>query len=173
VSKAFTREDDLPEPPVVSRRASPLPPGTQNLMTSDGAQRLRAELARLQAEREQLLATTGDPDQPQKLLVLEQRALLVDDSLRSASVVNPPVTPDDRVRFGAVVTVREAGVIETRYRIVGVDEVDFDRGWISWLSPIAKALLNKRVGQRVRLRTPGGERELEVVRVGHEPEEGK
>lgn len=173
MSKAFTREDDLPEAPVVSRRASPLPPGTQNLMTPDGALRLRAELARLQAERGQLLTLKGDPDQPQKLAALEQRALLVDDSLRSASIVNPPATPDDRVRFGAVVTVREAGGVETRYRIVGVDEVDFDRGWISWLSPIAKALLNKSVGQRVRLRTPGGERELEVLRVGYEPEEGE
>jgi transcription elongation factor GreB len=173
MSKAFTREDDLPELPVVSRRASPLPPGTQNLMTADGVQRLRAELARLQAERELLLAATGDPDRPQKLAALEQRALLVDDSLRSASVVNPPAAPDDRVRFGAVVTVREAGGGETRYRIVGVDEVDFDRGWISWLSPIAKALLNKSIGQRVRLRTPGGERELEVMRVSYETEVGK
>ena len=87
--------------------------------------------------------------------------------------MNPPATPDDRVRFGAVVTVREAGGGETRYRIVGVDEVDFDRGWISWLSPIAKALLNKSIGQRVRLRTPGGERELEVMRVSYETEVGK
>ena len=167
MSKAFTREDDLPEPPVVSRRASALPPGTQNLMTPDGAQRLRAELARLQAERESLLAAKDDPDQPQKLAALEQRALLVDDSLRSASVVNPPATPDNRVRFGAVVTVRERGGAETRYRIVGVDEVDFDRGWVSWLSPIAKALLNKSVGQQVRLRTPGGEKELKILAVTH------
>ena len=164
MSKAFTREDDLPEPPVLSRRASALPPGTQNLITPDGAQRLRDELARLQSERERLLATSGDPDQLQKLAALEQRALLVDDSLRSASVVNPPATPDDRVRFGSAVTVRE-GRGETRYRIVGVDEVDFDRGWVSWLSPIAKALLNKRVGEGVRLKTPGGERHLEILSV--------
>lgn len=65
MSKAFTREDDLPEPPVVSRRASALPPDTQNLMTPDGAQRLRAELSHLQAEREQLLAAKDDPDHSQ------------------------------------------------------------------------------------------------------------
>ncbi len=165
MSKAFTREDDLPEPPVVSRRTSALPPGTQNLMTPDGAQRLRAELARLQNEREQLLAAKDDPDRAQKLAALESRALLVDDSLRSASVVNPPATPDGRVHFGALVTVREANVSESRYRIVGVDEVDFDRGWVSWLSPLAKALLNRRVGERVKLKTPGGERNLEVIAV--------
>ena len=69
--------------------------------------------------------------------------------------------------FLRVVTVREAGT-EARYRIVGVDEVDFDRGWVSWLSPIAKALLNKRIGERVRLRTPGGEKELEILTVAWE-----
>jgi len=168
VSKAFTREDDQPDEPVVSRRASSLPPGTQNLMTPDGERRLRAELAQVQTAREQLLATKGDPDQPQKLAALEQRALLLDDCLRTASVVQPPASPDGRVRFGAVVTVRESTGVETRHRIVGVDEVDFDRGWVSWRSPIAKALLNQSVGQRVRLRVPSGEQELEIVAVNHE-----
>lgn len=165
MSKAFTREDDQPDEPVLARRASALPPGTQNLITPDGERRLRAQFAQVQIAREQLLATKGDPDKPQKLAALEQRALLLDDCLRTASVVQPPSSSDGRVRFGATVTVREAGSTETRYRIVGVDEVDFDRGWVSWLSPIAKALLNKSVGQRVRLRTPGGEKELEIVAV--------
>ncbi len=168
MSKAFTREDDAPETPVVARRVSSLPPGTQNLMTPDGALRLKTELAQVQTAREQLLATRGDPDKPQKLAALEQRALLLDDCLRTASVVQPPATPDDRVRFGAVVTVREPDGTETRHRIVGVDEVDFDRGWVSWLSPIAKALLNKRVGQRVRLRVPSGEKDLEITGVAYE-----
>jgi transcription elongation factor GreB len=168
VSKAFTREDDQPDEPVLSRRASSLPPGTQNLMTPDGERRLREEFAQVQQAREALLATKGDPDKPQKLAALEQRALLLDDCLRTASVVQPPATLDGRVRFGATVTVQEAGSTETRYRIVGVDEVDFDRGWVSWLSPIAKALLNKSVGQHTRLRTPGGEKELEIVSVNYQ-----
>ena len=166
MSKAFTREDDLPETPMLRRGAS-LPSGAKNLITPDGEQRLREELSQLQAARDQLLATKGDPDQPQKLAALEQRALLLDDRLRSASVVQPPATPDDRVRFGAIVSVREPSGAETRYRIVGVDEADFDRGWVSWQSPIAKALLNARVGQRVRVKLPGGERELEIVAVSH------
>jgi len=168
VSKAFTREDDQPDEPVLSRRASSLPPGTQNLMTPDGEGRLREELAQIQSAREQLLVTKGDPDKAQKLASLEQRALLLDDCLRTASVVQPPAVPDDRVRFGSVVTVREPAGAETRYRIVGVDEVDFDRGWVSWLSPIAKALLNKQVGQRVRLRVPNGEKDLEITAVAYE-----
>ena len=164
MSKAFTREDDQPEPPVVTRRISSLPPGTQNLMTPDGAQRLREEFARLQAAREQLLAAKGDPDKPQKLAAIEQRALLLDDCLRTASVVQLPATPDDRVRFGATVTVRGADNAEARHRIVGA----FDRGGVSWRSPIAQALLNASVGQRVRVKLPGGETELEIVAVAYE-----
>ncbi len=167
MSKAFTREDDAPELPLLSRRASPLPPGTKNLMTPDGVERLRAELAELRTAHEQLRAGKDDPDKPQQLAALEQRALLLDDCLRTASVVQPPTTPDHRVRFGAVVTVREPDGSEARHRIVGVDEVDFDRGWVSWLSPIAKALLNAQVGQRVRVRLPVGEKELTVVAVAY------
>ena len=153
---------------MVARRVSSLPPGVQNLMTADGVQRLREEFVLLQAAREQLLAAKGDPDKPQKLAAIEQRAVLLDDCLRTASVVQPPATPDDRVRFGATVTVRGADNAEARHRIVGVDEVDFDRGWVSWRSPIAQALLTARVGQRVRLKLPGGETELEIVAFAYE-----
>ncbi len=77
----------------------------------------------------------------------------------------PPGVRDQRVRFGATVTVREPDGGESSYRIVGVDETDLDRGWVSWLSPIAKALLNAEPGQRVRLKLPGGDVELEVTGV--------
>ncbi|MEQ2007579.1 MAG: GreA/GreB family elongation factor [Limisphaerales bacterium] len=167
MSKAFTREDDQPEMPVVSRRVSSIPPGTQNLMTPDGERRLRQELAGLQAAREQLLTGKGNPDKAQQLAAIEQRALILDDCLRTASVVQPPATPDGRVRFGATVTVRGAGGVEACHRIVGVDEADFDRGWVSWRSPIAKALLNASVGQRVRVKLPGGEQELEILAVDY------
>jgi transcription elongation factor GreB len=66
------------------------------------------------------------------------------------------------------VTVREYNGAESRYRIVGVDETDLDRGWISWVSPLAKALLNARIGQRVRFKLPSGEEELEIVGVAYE-----
>ena len=153
---------------MVSRRVSSLPPGTQNLMTPDGERRLREELATLQAAREQLVPTKGNPDKPQQLAALEQRALILDDCLRTASVVQPPTTRDDHVRFGATVTVRASNGTEAHHRIVGVDEADFDRGWVSWRSPIAKALLNASVSQRVRVKLPGGEQELEILAVAYE-----
>jgi transcription elongation factor GreB len=72
------------------------------------------------------------------------------------------------VRFGATVTVRETGGAESVYRIVGVDETDFERGWVSWLSPIARALLNAKVGQQVAFATPRGLAALEVTAVTYE-----
>jgi len=83
-------------------------------------------------------------------------------------VVQPLPPPHEQIRFGATVTVRECSGAESRYRIVGVDETDIDRGWVSWLSPIAKALLNARVGQRVRFKFPSGEEELEIVSIDYE-----
>ena len=168
MSKAFTREDDAPELPVVARRTSSLPPGTQNLMTPGGERQLRAELEELRREHERLRAQPDDPDRAQKISALEQRALRLDDCLRTAVVVGPPAARDGVVRFGATVTVREADGTETRHRIVGADEADFERGWVSWRSPIANALLNRAIGQRVRLRVPGGERHWEILRVDYE-----
>jgi transcription elongation factor GreB len=72
------------------------------------------------------------------------------------------------VRFGATVTVRESDGNEATYRIVGVDETDMDCGWVSWLSPIAKALLNSQRGQRVRFKFPSGEETLEVMDIRYE-----
>ncbi len=72
------------------------------------------------------------------------------------------------VRFGASVRVRRADGEEDDYRIVGVDEIDLDRSWVSWLSPIARALLNARRGQRVRFRFPSGEEELEIVEISYD-----
>ena len=168
MSKAFTREDDTGEQPVITRR-SPLPFGAKNYITSAGAAGLRAEVERLiQVERPQLLSRPEDMEAKRQLQVLDARISELQNSLQSAVVVEPPAVPDDQVRFGATVTVREKSGSETVYRIVGVDETDFDRGWVSWLSPVAKALVNARVGQRVRLKLPSGDQELEVVRVAYE-----
>lgn len=146
MSKAFTREsDDEHDEPLAPRPSAALPPGTKNLLTPDGAERLREEL-----------------DAPG---CAPKRRRQIEETLRTA-VVTP--SPADRgvVRFGAVVAVRRDGG-EASYRIVGVDETDPDRGWVSWLSPIAKALLGARSGGRVRFRFPSGEEELEIVAIDY------
>jgi transcription elongation factor GreB len=169
MSKAFTREsDDVPELPV-PRHAVVLPPGAKNLLTPGGAVRLRAELERLtREERPRLAASIGDDsDAKRRLQALDQRLGHLQETLHTADVIEPPTVRDDVVRFGATVLVRERSGEQTTYRIVGVDETDLDQNWVSWLSPIAKALLNARVGQRVRFKFPAGEEELEILSVSY------
>jgi len=168
MSKAFTREDDMPDPAVTRAPTSSLPVGTRNYITADGAHRLRAELERLvDVERPEVMAAHADTS-AERLRSIDQRLRQLEQTLQSAVVVNPPAHAEDRVRFGATVTVREKSGEESRYRIVGVDETDLDRDWVSWLSPLAKALLNARVGQQVRFKVPAGEKELEVVGISYE-----
>ena len=88
--------------------------------------------------------------------------------LATAVVVQTPSRPWEQVRFGATVLVHGSRSGETRYRIVGADETDLDRNWVSWLSPIARALINARVGQRIHVHFPSGEEELEVVSIQYE-----
>jgi len=167
MSKAFTREsDDAPDLPVV-RYAAVLPPGAKNLITPDGALRLGAELERLTNEERPRLAAAAneDGDAKRQLQMLDHRLGHLQQTLHTATVVGPPPETDGTVRFGATVLVRERSGGQTSYRIVGVDETDLDQNWVSWLSPIAKALLNARVGQRVRFKFPAGEEELEILSV--------
>ncbi|MBI3878467.1 MAG: GreA/GreB family elongation factor [Verrucomicrobia bacterium] len=170
MSKAFTREDDdAPEFTPAPRPVATLPPGAKNYLTPGGAEKLRAEINRLaEIERPRLAAATDDATAKQQLSALDARVRQLRGILDSAVVAPPPPPPHDQVRFGATVTVREPGGEETSYRLVGVDETDLDRNWVSWLSPIAKALMNARLGQRVRFKFPSGEAELEIVGIGYE-----
>jgi len=153
MSKAFTREDDRPEPEPPRRLASLLPPGAQNYLTRESATRFRAELDALVAQ-----------ERPGSERIQELTRIL-----ESAVVVDPPSEPIDVVRFGATVTVRTLPDGEpARYRIVGVDEADVARGWISWVSPVAKALLSAGAGDRVRAVLPSGEKELEILDVNYD-----
>ena len=172
MSKAFTRESDS-EDNAIPLPSSALPFGAKNYMTPDGAVRLRAELQRLvQEERPQLTMAEdegADADVvKRKVQRLDQRIQQLEESLQSAVITPPPESAEDRQRvaFGASVTVRRKGG-EVHYRIVGVDEADPDEGWVSWPSPIARALMQARVGERVRFRFPSGEEDLEVVSVSY------
>jgi len=168
MSKAFTREDDLPDPMAARRVSSALPPGAKNYLTPDGAQRLRAELEGLIQERSNVAVSSNPNVAREQLQILDQRIDHLRQSLESAVIIEPPTGPAEQVRFGATVTVRDSSGEECRYRIVGVDETDMDRGWVSWLSPIAKALLHARHGDRVSLKLPSKEEALEIVSIVYE-----
>lgn len=173
MSRAFTREDDARDA-LLPKRVSPLPPGTRNLLTPAGAARLRAELTGLlDQERPRLIAAAAEEggrgaDAKEELQRADLRIAYLEQCLATADLVPPPPPPHEAVRFGATVTVRDAKGAESRYRIVGVDEADFARDEVSWLSPIARALLNARLGERVPFRFPSGQTTLEIVAIGYE-----
>ncbi|HEX4824332.1 MAG TPA: GreA/GreB family elongation factor [Candidatus Polarisedimenticolaceae bacterium] len=149
MSRAFIKEDSQPEEQPPKPLRSVLPEGSPNYVTPDGAKRMKAELEALIAQRR--------PD---------ERIRELTRILESVVVLDPPTEDLDIVRFGATVSVRSNG--ETvRYRIVGVDETDVARGHISWVSPIAMALLSAEVGDTVRAKLPSGERELEILDVSY------
>jgi len=152
VSKAFTKEDTQPEEGPPKPRRSVLPDGAVNYVTPDGAKRMKAELEALNARRR--------PD---------ERIRELTRILDSAVILGPPTEDLDNVRFGATVSVRTLPHGETvRYRIVGVDETDLARRHISWISPIAQALLSGAAGDRVRAALPSGDKELEILDVSYE-----
>jgi len=164
MSKAFTKEDDLALPdlpnPVALR-----PPGTRNLITPRGEQRLRAALAQLETERTPLVtAPATDTDAKHRLQILDRKIQQHQESLAAAEVVpSPPPKSRDTVQFGARVTLRELDGSESAYEIVGVDEADFAEGRISWLSPLARALMGANVGEPITFQAPSGPQKLQVL----------
>jgi transcription elongation factor GreB len=135
VSRAFIKEDvDLPERSGRKRSASGLPPGATNYITARGAKHLRDELQKLR------VAKAGS-----------ERVAELEQILASVHVVDPPDTASNSVTFGARLTVEDKkGETET-FTIVGVDELDFERDAVSWISPLGKALLNADMGDWVKL----------------------
>ena len=130
---------------------------------------MREELERLtHIERPKAAPDAGPRKSNPEAQALEQRIRQLEQGLQTAEIVEPPATPWDQVRFGATVTVRDRAGNVSQYRIVGIDETDIDRGWVSWLSPIARALLKARLRQRVRFRFPAGEEELEIMEINYE-----
>jgi len=173
MSRAFTREDDARDV-VVPKQVSPLPPGARNYLTASGARRLRAELAHLVDEdRPRLIAASAaaagaGADANEELQVVEHRIAYLQQSLVTAQVSPPPPLPHEVVHFGATVTVLDPRGAETTYRIVGVDEADPAKNEVSWLSPIARALLNARRGDEVPFKFPGGLTHLEITGIRYE-----
>ena len=182
MSKAFTKEsdgdDDEPE-----LDEGTIPGGFTNYITPAGHKRLNDELARLwTVDRPKLVdtiawaASNGDRSEngdyiygKRKLREIDRRIRFLSKRLDSAVVVDNAGKEHDRVYFGATVIVADESGAERTVSIVGVDELDPARGRVSWISPIATALLKSSVGDVVTLRTPRGTEELEIVAIRYDP----
>jgi transcription elongation factor GreB len=164
VSKAFTSEETPEAGPVV--RAPPrLAPGEVRYVTPEGQAALREALAAARAEA----AGLPEPGRAARRADLDARAALLEATLATLTVLGPDATPAGQVGFGSWVTVEDDGGARTTWRLVGPDEVDPRRGLISVHSPVARALLGRRVGDEVEVARPGGERRLAVAAVGRTP----
>jgi len=158
MSKAFTREsDDSGDYEIPSVRSS-LPPGTTNYITREGAEGLQQRLKDLLERKERL-----SPSEPE-LRKLETNIRAVQQTLNSVVIAKPAADPA-KVAFGATVCIRDQNGEEELYRIVGVDEADPEKNSISWLSPLARALVSRKVGDKVQFRTPAGLQEFTILSI--------
>lgn len=178
MSKAFTKETD--ETDDEREEADTLPATLKNYVTPDGLAALQAELRQLlHTERPKVVevvswaAGNGDRSEngdyiygKKRLREIDRRVRYLTKRVESAVLVDPKQQKNrEQVFFGATVTY-ENGEGETHtVKLVGVDEADLSKGKISWISPVAKALLKARVGDTVELRTPAGSTTLEVVEI--------
>jgi transcription elongation factor GreB len=183
MSKAFTRESDDADDDADGEAAGAmpaLPAGTRNYITPQGYQRLRAELMQLlDAERPKVVETVswaaknGDRSEngdylygKKRLREIDRRIRFLTKRLDIAEVADPSLHHgSDRIFFGATVTYANARGEERTITIKGVDEADNLHGEVSWIAPIARALLKAREGDEVSLSTPGGMETLEVLEV--------
>src|SRR5262250_2318628 len=182
MSKAFTKESDG-EDDVEAASPASLPSDFKNFITPGGFKRLHDELTRLwKVDRPKLVdtiawaASNGDRSEngdyiygKRKLREIDRRIRFLSKRLDSAVVVDNAGKQHERVYFGATVTVADESGAERTVSIVGVDELDPARGRVSWISPIATALLKGSVGDVVTLRTPRGTEELEIVAIRYDP----
>jgi transcription elongation factor GreB len=177
---------DADEQPVEEQPAATETAGVKNYITPAGLQRLRAEL-RFLLTRERPAVTevvawaAGNGDRSEnadyqygkrRLRQIDRRIRFLRKRIDAAAVVDPeaPRTGQALVNafFGATVRYANASGTERVVRIVGVDEIDLDRNYISWLSPLARALTKSGPGDSVVLRAPGGTEHLQVLEVRYE-----
>lgn len=186
MSKAFTKEterdNDLEEE--LANGMPPLPTGSKNYITPEGHKRLMDEfLWLMNKERPQVTATVawaaanGDRSEnadyiygKKRLREIDRRIRFLTKRLDIAEVIDPAAPREDETQifFGSTVTYANRTGEEKTVSIVGVDEIDTSRGYISWVSPLARTLIKAREGDVVTLHAPGGTEELEILEVRYQ-----
>ena len=177
MSKAFTKETDSDD----AELALPaVPSGVKNYITPTGYSRLRSELFTLiDEERPQIVevvhwaASNGDRSEngdyiygKKRLREIDKRIRFLTQRLEIAEIADPTLHyGNDQIFFGATVRYSEESGVERSVKILGIDEADTLQGEVSWISPVARALLKSRVGDEVNLMTPQGLQTLEVRHV--------
>jgi len=163
MSRAFVKDADdnadnaLPDIPLSEH---------PNYVTPHGLEQLRQRLAEKQARRDAIKAAEDALGQQSELAAVERELRWLTTRVASAIEIDLAQQPRDRVAFGAIVVV-DTGEGEHRYRIVGEDEADAEHGLVSYVSPLARALIGARAGEEVIWQRPAGDMRVEVVSIDY------
>ncbi len=168
MSRAFLNEDKFERAgdELVERPVSPHP----NYVTPRGFVLLRDEAERLEMLRKQLIARKDDPFAAQQKAEVERDLRYYSARLESAILVNPATQPTTEARFGAIVSVEDEEGRAFEFAIVGEDEADIADNKVSWVSPLARALIGAKVGDSVKWRRPAGNMDLEIISIDYPKE---
>lgn len=164
MSRGFVKEDDQEEIPIILPRTD-LPDGVTNYVTQVGVDELLNEKQELIYEREHL-DISNENERRIALNHINAKLQLLNNRTSTAKIVDLSKQPQDEIRFGALVTLKTGNEIKLQnYQIVGVDEADISKGKISFISPIAILLTNKKVGEKAILKLPKENRVFEIVEI--------
>ncbi len=163
MSRAFVKENDL------EHTGTDLPERPQsehpNYVTPAGLTQLQQQATQLELDRQQLAPRKDDPVARQRLAMVERDLRYVQGRLERAIPVDPTEQSTDSILFGAIVNLEDENGDHHEYAIVGEDEADISQNKVSWVSPLARALIGAKVGDTVKWRRPAGDLELEITAI--------
>lgn len=167
MSRGFVKEGDQEEAPLVTPRAH-LPVGVVNYVTPNGLKDLKHEQHLLVEERKVLIEQSNENNRVQ-INYISARLYLLEDRINSARIVDLSTQPQNEIHFGATITLfKNKEDREYQYQIVGVDEADVSQNKLSFLSPIATILLNKKAGDEIILQTPKGKINMKIEAIKYQ-----
>lgn len=164
MSRGFVKEEDQEEAPFIPPRAA-LPAGVTNYVTPKGLQQLLEEREKLEEERAEL-QTGSETEKRRASAVIDGKLNLLNERIHSARVLDPKEQPQDEVRFGALVDIRDskAGQLQ-KFQIVGVDEANVKQQKISFVAPIVRAIIGKKIGEVAEFQLGNEKKELRIENI--------
>ncbi|WP_452221219.1 GreA/GreB family elongation factor [Lacinutrix salivirga] len=166
MSRGFVKEDDQEEIPIVPPRAD-LPVGITNYVTQNGMDALLTEKQEFLNKIEHL-DIANEKDRRIAINFINAKLQLLNHRISTAKIIQLDAQPQDEVRFGATVTLKIGSTKKTQnYQIVGVDEANISKGKISFVSPLAKLLINKTVGDKAILKLAKEDRIFKILEINY------
>jgi transcription elongation factor GreB len=166
MSRGFVKEDDQEEVPMVPQRAY-LPEGVPNFVTQFGMNQLLSEKQMLINERNNL-NNANENEKRIALNYINAKLQLLNNRIAGAKIVDINEQSQNEIRFGAMITLKiEASENIKTFQIVGVDEADISKGKVSFISPIARALINKKTGDKVILKQANKDIVFEIIDISY------